>query len=348
MPWLAAGAIAAPLLGGIIGGIAAGEDREKASGAAQAAIDEINAVGAPPDLSKQIIREKFEQVGILTPELEQQIDMGMSQLQNVQEDQQLKQAQLSALTDLQKRGKVGLSPEDRAALNEMRAQITQDSEAKRQQVMQSLQSRGMGGSGAELASQLAASQAGTNLQAQQSDRLSAEASQRALQAMSQSGQMAGQMQQSQFEREAQKAKAADLFRQFDVQNQQAQQQRNISAKNIAQQQNLGTKQRIAEANVTQTNEERLRQAAAQRQFWLDQMDRAKARSAAQLGASKLYSGQADATAEQWGKVGAGVGSAAGGVFGYGMQYGGWGNPSPEAPKVGIGGPQPVGDDPNWG
>jgi hypothetical protein len=48
----------------ILGGIAAGKERDKAQAALDKARDIIAGVGAPPDLAKQIILEQFKVAGV--------------------------------------------------------------------------------------------------------------------------------------------------------------------------------------------------------------------------------------------------------------------------------------------
>ena len=117
---LAAGAIAAPIVGGIIGMVEGQKNRDAAQRAMAAALDEINKVGAPPDLSKAMIIEKLQSAGVYTPAMEQHIDVGVSQLSQVQEDPALRQAQTLALSKMAQRSAQGMSPEERAALNQMR------------------------------------------------------------------------------------------------------------------------------------------------------------------------------------------------------------------------------------
>lgn len=113
-------------------------------------------------------------------------------------------AQRQALSQMQEWGRGGITSADRAMMDAGRARDEQSTSAQRQALMQQAQARGMGGSGAELASQMSANQQG---QMQSSDREAtamASAQQRALQAVQQSGQMGTQMRaQGQHETERQ-------------------------------------------------------------------------------------------------------------------------------------------------
>ena len=267
----------AGLLGGLTQGLsdtlglgfgAGAGSQAQSMGYSQANIDMIKQMmGSVPDQQKPILYEQLKAQGILTPELEKQIQLGESQVSQIQEDPSLKAAQMEALQGIQARGKVGLTPEDRARLNEIRQQTAGDTEAKRQQIMQTMQARGQGGSGAELMAQLQSAQGGSNQEANQGLQLGGLSSQNALNALAQSGQLGGQIRGQDFGIAQQKAAAADAVSQFNAQNQVSQQARNVASANQAQQANLTNAQRIADANTSQANAEKYRQAMAPTAMW---------------------------------------------------------------------------------
>jgi hypothetical protein len=311
---LAVAAIAAPIIGGIFGSINSAQDRARAEYLMQQALEEIRSVGAPPDLAKALILEKFEQAGMLTPELEQDINLGLSKVGQIQEDPSLRDAQMGALEALTKRGKTGLTPEDRAAYNEIRQRVAADSEGKRQQILQNFMARGQGGSGAELAAQLSASQSGADRMSAEGDRISADASKRALEAMMSSGQLGGQIRGQDFDINRTKASAEDEIAKFNTANAISRQSRNIAARNNAQQYNLAEKQRIQDANIQMRNNELARQADARRNYWLDQLSAAQGRASSYGTGANFAANQGAATAKQWQGIGAGVGAGAGAIY----------------------------------
>lgn len=311
LPLLAAGSVAGPILGGVLGGLFSGGARKKAEEQMRKALEEIEAVGAPPDLSREIILNKFQEAGLYTPELESAIDLGVSKVAQIQEDPALREAQTGALQLLQQRGKGGLNAEDRAAFNQLRSEVQRDSEAKRQQILQNMQARGLGGSGAELIAQLQASQSGDDRMSAEGDRIAATASQNALQAILQGGQLAGSVRGQDFDINQARAAAEDEVNRFNVQNAISRQSRNVGSKNEAQQSNLANKQNVMNMNTQQANQELYRQAEAKRQAWLDQMSRAQALANARTGQAQNYNQQADRTAQQWQSIGSGVGAGFG-------------------------------------
>lgn len=306
MAWI--GAVVG-VVGGLAGGVLSAGDRQRARQAMEEAAADIEALGAAPDESKAIVLEKFRQVGVLTPETEQAINIGFSQVAQIQEDQQLKDVQRGALESLTQRGKVGLTAEDRFALSDIRQQAAQQAEAKRQQIIQSLQARGMGGAGSELAASLQASQGGADTASREGMQQGAIASQNALAAMAQAGQLSGDIAQSEFGRAYQKGSAADEISKFNTANEISRQSRNVGARNEAQASNLATAQRVAEANVQQSNEEAYRQSAARRQYWEDQVSLAGMKAQAKTGQMNQLNKSADATQKQYSDMGSSAGSA---------------------------------------
>lgn len=310
---LTIGAAAAPIIGGIIGNISGSGDKQKAIAAAQNAYQQMQNMGYPPDLSKALVLQQFKQQGTYIPEMEQTITLGPSAMQGVQMDPTLQRAQMGALQALQARQTGGLTAEDRAAFAQLQQQAQTDAEAKRQQIIQNMQARGMGGQGAELAAQLQASQAGAQAENQAAMGLGAAASQNALQAALQSGQFGTQLQQQGLGLQEQKASAADEIARFNALQAIAQQQRNVGAQNVAQQQNLAQQQAIANANVEQANQEAARQAQAQQQYYNQLLARQGAVSQAGLGLAGVYAGQSEQAAKQGAGIGAGVGQMLGGI-----------------------------------
>ena len=191
LPLLAGIGAGIKAIGGLLGGIFGGEDRSRAQELLKEAQKDIERVGAPPDLSREIILNKFKQAGLYKPELEQAIDLQQSKVSQIKEDASLRDAQTQALQMIMQRGRTGLTAEDRAAFNKLRAETARDSEAKRQQIMQSYQARGMGGAGAELAAQLQSAQGEVDRAAAGGDEIAAVASRNALQAMLSGGQQIG-------------------------------------------------------------------------------------------------------------------------------------------------------------
>lgn len=78
---LAVAAAAAPVVGGVVGAMSSAGDRRRAQEAMQRAFEELRQLpGAGPDQTKAIIYKSFDDAGVLTPQLEQAIEMDAPKL----------------------------------------------------------------------------------------------------------------------------------------------------------------------------------------------------------------------------------------------------------------------------
>jgi len=299
--------IASSIGGSIIGGLASKSNKEKAADALQKAQDAIDAIGAPPDMAKPLIIRELQSAGVWKPEMEQHIDAGISKVSQIQEDPSLRQKQTATLQALQQIADTGMTATGRAEYNKFRSQAQQDAEAKRQQILQQMQMRGMGGSGAELAAQLSAAQGGANEQAAAADRIAAEQEQAKMAALGQLGGMAGQVRAQDFSNEATKAQAADAFKMFDVKNQLDQQARNIAAKNEAAKYDVMNHQRISDINTQAKNAEDVRELEGAAKTYGMKLQQAGLKAGAYGTSAQNYQQQAQNTAQGWSNIGSGIG-----------------------------------------
>lgn len=311
-PWGAVIGGAIGLASGLMGSDDSAGEANNQRKIAQQILDEIKIA---PDISKPLILEKYRQQGILTPEMEQQINVGVSQASKAKGSEQAKQAQMDALQSIQERSKSGLNAQDRANLNKILQETGAAGQGARGAIAQQMKERGLGGSGTDLALQLAASQNASNEASRQGDALGAMAAQNALQAAGMTGQLGGQIEGQQFGQQFQTGQAADAFRQFDVANQAGQQQRNVGSKNLAQQQNLSLEQNIANMNTQQQNQEYKDQLQRQMQEAGYNRDTAIAKAGGHSGQVQTLLQQGQQAGQGRADTAAGVGGLATNLFG---------------------------------
>ena len=307
MPMIAA-VVAAPAIGGIVGNILGSSDRESARANMAQALNAIISTGAPPDMAKALLLDKFKSAGVLTPALEADLGDVSSNLANYKEDSNLKNSQMDALNALAQQSKTGLSATDQVALNQIRGKAMTDAEAQRQAVMQQMQSRGMGGSGAELISQLSAGQNASNQEANQGLSVAAQAQQAALNALMNRGQLAGSMRSQDLNTAQATMGAADAMAKFNMQNSMGRQAANTGILNQAQAANLQNAQNLSNMNTSQQNNEAQRQANAEHQKWVDTLNLNAAKSNALTGNATQLSNQANQTGAMWSGIGSAVGA----------------------------------------
>ena len=317
---MAIGEAVGGILGGILGNNAAKMDRRHQKDTINQMVQEYTRIGYPPDYARALILQEFQQTGQYTPELEADLNASMaeSEVNKIEEDPSLRKAQLGVLSSMQDRAKVGLSAEDRASLNQVRGEVQRDAEAKRQQVLQQMQARGMGGSGAALIAQLQAGQDAQNLASQQSDNLMSQAQSKALQAIGQSSDMASNLRGQDFQTAKAKAGALDERNRFLQENSIARQRSNVGALNEAQQANLKEQQGVADANVRQSNEEKQRQAVAKQQQYRDKLNYAAGITGQQSAQAKFYGDTANAKVQANKDMGKGAGGLAESIATYAM------------------------------
>jgi hypothetical protein len=249
---------------GLIGGLFAGKkEQEKAERLAREVDAIIADLGLPPNTAKPLLLEKFKLAGIYTPELEQSIDLKESEAGKVQEDPSLRESQMGALRLMAQRADAGLTAQDRAAFNKLRNEVAAQEQGRQKSIIQEMQARGQGGSGAELAARLLSSQAATNRAAQEGDDIAAAASRNALEAAARYGTMSGEIRRQDFETASKIAEAKDLRNRMLYENSVNMQQRNVRSQNEGKMFNINKAQEVSDANVRAENKELERQADAQ-------------------------------------------------------------------------------------
>lgn len=307
MTMMAIGSVAAPVIGGLMGNLMGAGDRAAAKKAMKQAYAELQKVGMPPDLSGPLILEEFKKAGILTPELEEDLNLAQTEFVNIKEDPNLKNTQLEALNRFKGQMQGGLAGDERATLNQINRETAQNVEAKRQQILLDQQRQGMGGSGNSLIAQLQASQAGAEMASQQGDSLMKLIAERVRSGAQDSAQLSGQMRDQDYTRQRDRAAALDARNQFQYTNSMARNARNIQAKNQAQAANLDNAQTVMNANTNLRNNEQARQRQEQGNYWDKKMSYGSALANAKLGQASNYQAQADRTGAQYSGIGQGVG-----------------------------------------
>lgn len=108
-------------------------------------------------------------------------------------DPSSRDAEAQALRQMQEWSRGGLTSADRGMMDVTRGRDEQSTSAQREALMQQSQARGMGGSGADLASQMSANQQGQQQSSDREAQMMASAQQRQLAATQQAGSLASQM-----------------------------------------------------------------------------------------------------------------------------------------------------------
>jgi len=128
----------------------------------------------------------------------------------------------------------------------------------------------------EMALAARAQQQAANSARQAALQQSAQAQQRALQALTAGTGLAGQLSQEQTALELDKARAKDLINKFNTLSEQQRQQRNIGAQNVAAMENLRGREAVQRQNVEQANIQEQQNKALIQQRYENELARARA------------------------------------------------------------------------
>lgn len=306
-------AVGAPIIGGLLGQNAADKSRRDAKKSMQQALTEYANIKLPDIEQQRLILEELQNAGQLTPELEQAILLGSSAMEGVSADPRLKAQQMKALEQLAGVAESGMTPADQAAFELARRNAATENQAMQGQILQQMQARGQGGSGAELIARLKGAQSSANAMQDAQLKEAIARQQARQQAMGQVGDMSTRVRQQDVGEQTDIARARDLVNQFNAQQQTAAQRSNVGARNLAQQANLQNQQRIMDANATLRNQQQQFNKGLLQQQFGNQMQLAGARAGVLTGQSQFLQNQAANTAGGIAQIGQGIGSMFGGI-----------------------------------
>jgi hypothetical protein len=172
-------------------------------------------------------------------------------------NQAMRQKQLQAIGGIQELSETGLSAIDRAALTEIQNQIATQERGQRESILQNMAQRGISGSGQELAAQLQGSQAASQQASTQGMQQAAQAQRARMQALSSLSEMAGGIEGTDFQREAQRQEAQDVINRFNTQNRNVAGLRDLDLQQSLRNEFEREKNRVSQANVDIENQQRL-------------------------------------------------------------------------------------------
>ncbi len=305
-------------MGGMIGGIAGAQAAQNGQDAAlqarQQALAQFLGVNVPSVASQSLDLAQYQNAGDLGIQNEQALQQGPTAMAGISTDPRLAQAQMSALQQLSTTGQMGMTPAQQAALAQAQQAAASQGQAKNAQIMDQFARTGMGGSGAQLAAQLSASQGQSNQLAGNSNQIAQNAQQNAMQAMAQAGQLGGQMQGQQFGQQAQIAQAKDYINRFNTENSQQVQNANTQAANAAALRNLQNKQSLMGQNTGLQNYQQEHNKGLIQQQYNNQMARASGLAGQYQGIAENNQTNAGRTADMYAGAGRGLDTGVGSLY----------------------------------
>lgn len=275
------------ILGGLLGNKSAEKAARRAEAMAREAAGAVNSVYVPTAEEMQIQLQKLVSMGEITPEDAEAVLIDKSNYENVTMQNAGTDAEYAALQELQDIVEnKGLTATDRAKIGEIQEQFGTSNRGAQEAILQDAASRGIAGSGLEMAARLSAEQSAASDASRAGLQTAADAERRALEAIIQQGNLGGQISESDFAKQAKIAEAKDLIAKFNATNKQNVGLTNTAARNTAQATNLAERQRISDANIANENANRERNANLTQQRYENEMEKAKARAAALSGGAQ--------------------------------------------------------------
>jgi hypothetical protein len=235
-------------------------------------------------------------------------------MEQISIDPRLKSAQMEALGQLGELSKGGLSASDAAAFELARRETESAAQARDQQLMQNLQQRGISGGGAEIAMRRASGAEASDRQNIANLEILKSAQQRALEALGQSGSLAGSIRGQEYGEQSDLARSRDIINQFNTENQQRTQQSNVGLRNQSQSSNLQERQRIADTNVATRNMQQQQQKGLLQQDYENRMAKAKGMAGLQSDVGAAQAAGYNAMGQLYSNLGGSAIGAAGAMY----------------------------------
>lgn len=303
---LTVGAIAggANLISGLFGQSQAASQRAQALAAQQAALQKFLDANVPDPAQQQVIMQKFQSTGQLDPQMEAAINQQSSAMNGVSLNADSMAAENSALSKLADiTSNNGMDAQEKDQAQQLINNENSNTQGAVGAILQNANARGVGGSGASLAAELAAQQNSANNANSNAMGIQAQASQRALSALAQQGSQASNITNQNAALDTNKAAATDAINKFNTANQQNVANTNVQTQNQAQATNLANQQAIANSNTQLTNQQEMYNKQLIQQQYEDKLQQAAGASGQYQNQAAGLNTQANATAGMWSGIG---------------------------------------------
>lgn len=219
--------------------------------------------------------QQYVQAGIMTPEQATAYLQKSNAYDDIQTDPKTTEAEMTALSQLQGvAADNGMTPEMRAQLTSALNTANTNTQGERGSITDALAQRGVSSSLFGPATQMAASGQDAQTANLAGTQAAGQAEQNALTAMTNSGTLAGNINNQEYQQAAQKAAAANAIAQWNAENQTQNSQFNTTNANAAQTANLANAQNISNTNTQNANARTGYNANLPQTVYNDQMQKA--------------------------------------------------------------------------
>jgi len=300
--------IGLPIVSGILGSEAAAGAKKNSENDMKAALAAYTNINLPDIEKMRLALEQYQSQGNLTPSTETTQQLGDTALQNVNLDPKYNEATMSALAKMSQVAEQGLPDVDRAQLQSMLNQSNQQNTSNQKAILENRAARGMGGSGDELAAQLASAQGSSNQASEQALQLASIAAQRKLDASDRAGSLGNTLQQADYGRQKDLYGKQDAIAEFNANQRTNSQMRNVDRGNRAQEINLAANQNLSNKNVDTRNDQQKFNKGLEQNNFDNAIKKAGGVSAGYQNMANLNAGQATDTAKMYSGIGSGLGT----------------------------------------
>ena len=255
---------------------AAGTAQRNAEYTQRQILDRLAAIDLPNIEDMEIALQDPELVGLL-----EQIMIPDSEMDNIQTDASLKQAQMDALRSLRDQSESGLTSEDRLAMESMLGQAAEQGQAREQSMLQGMNRRGTMDSGMQLAAMLQGQQSDATNARKNAMEMAAQSSQARRSALQNMAGLAGNMEAADYQRQSNAAQARDAIAKANAVNKQQ-----------IGNQNLGMRQNISDRTTANRQQEEMFNKGLIQQDFQNKLSKAGAQGQAQGNMANMYTNQA--------------------------------------------------------
>lgn len=311
-----AGVLGAAAIGSAVaGGISSSQQTAAAQASKLAALQNYLDINVPDPAQQQLILQQYKMTGQLSPEMESAVNQSQTAQNSISLDPATRAAQMQALSQLSNiTSAQGDDAQERNQVQQGINQVNTNEQGQTGAILQSAARRGEGGSGASLAAELEGAQAGANNASSNAMSAQAQASQRALSALSQQGNLASTVHGQDYNQALNAANATDAINQFNARNSNSAMAANTQATNQAQAYNVQEGQNIANQNTGLSNYQQQYNSQLQQQQFNNEMGLASGKANAENGVANQYNTQAGINSNMWGGIGGALATGAGAVY----------------------------------
>lgn len=297
--------------GGALGDMFSNGDRGAAGNELSKIQQMYNNIKLPTLEEQQVDLNEYQSAGNLTPQMEQALQLQQQDaLENIQLDPRLRQTQMNSLDTLSKIAGKGFTPDELNAAQQMQSRNEADLTSKLKQLQQQQDMRGVGTSDMALAQRMMEAQSSANRGAENARDLESQAFKRSLDAISQSGNLAGNIESQDYGRGLNLANAKNSRELTNYNAAEGANKSNVDRFNRALEYNLGANQDVMNKNTGIQNQQQLHNKDLYQTQFGNQMQLAGAKAGAGQTMANQYQNQANRTSKQFAGIGAGLGEMA--------------------------------------